>query len=795
MMTELGEDASAVPIGPLGLLAWVGVALAFVELVYFGGSSNFLASPQARIVTQVVVLAAIAAWALGGAGAAAGRSSLIGPATVVLVAVVLAGLFSERPGPAREAVALLLLVLPGYLVVRSVVWDPAIGPRLETLFAAAAVVTLVLYLALSLGLWVEWWSIVGPSIPPLRPGDLGLTLGSSNTVAAAIELLAPTAALIAWQRRHSRLLTGLIVGLTLAALVMTGSRGAWLGAAAGVLLLLAWGIRERGLGGLIPADRRRRVLLGAGLLVLAIPVGVLVVGRLLGSDAGRVELWRAAWSIFTSAPILGGGPGSWPDLHAGQPISGPTYAVLYTPHSSLFLILAELGLVGLAATAWLGIAIARLVQRALRASPAAGTLASAAGRIASPASAAVAGATLLALGVHSLVDPMWHIPGIAALTMIVVARLDRPSTGVDEPARAATLEPTSAPFGGFIRRLEGSGRRARAWPALLAVVSALLLIPVDVAMVHGQLAANALDRADWTTARSEAEAAIALDARVPYRVWAAIAASRLDQPGAAIQQLELAAQEAPFTFITASEAVIRDGQGDRAGALVASNEVLALHAYDPAATLAVALELWRLGDHDRATGALADVFSGVPSLMASSPPGGAFDAAAWTAASSAMVANVGTAPVPQAGAVAAFWATRAHLPDALARVEALPQGPERSILRRLYDAEAGGAPDLAGALNDLRADPTSMIVVPVFDRLARISGSAVDVERAAMLSVILTGSPPTPDFYMVLDGSPRPYIVMALPRWPNASDSRLRAARPFVAGFPTIEAPDQFLAQ
>jgi len=323
------------------------------------------------------------------------------------------------------------------------------------------------------------------------------------------------------------------------------------------------------------------------------------------------------------------------------------------------------------------------------------------------------------------------------------------------------------------------------------VVSALLLIPVDVAMVHGQLAANALDRADWATARSEAGAAIAADARAPYRVWAAIADSRLDQPDAAIQQLELAAQEAPFTFITASEAVLRDTQGDQAGALAAANEVLAVHAYDPAATLAAALELWRLGDHDRATAALADVFSAVPSLMASSPPDGSFDAAAWTAASNAMVANAATAPVPQAAAVAAFWATRAHLPDAFARVEAVPEGAERSILRRLYDAEAGGAPDMTAALNDLRADPTSLIVVPVFDRLARISGSVPDIERAATLSVILTGSPPTPDFSMVLDGLPRPHILMALPRWPNASDSRLRAARPFVAGFPTIQGPEQ----
>src|SRR5204862_5143765 len=112
-------------------------------------------------------------------------------------------------------------------------------------------------------------------------------------------------------------------------------------------------------------------------------------------------------------------------------------------------------------------------------------------------------------------------------------------------------------------------------------------------------------------------------------------------------------------------------------------------------------------DHERATAALADAFSAVPSLMASGPPDGSFDTAAWTAAGSAMVANAAAAPVPNAAAIAAFWATRAHLPDAAARVEALPQGAERSILRRLSDAEAGGAPDMAGALSDLRADPTS----------------------------------------------------------------------------------------
>ena len=175
-------------------LAWVLVALAFADLVFFSGASNFLASPQSRILNQVLIGGAIlVAGLLALRQRADLRSTLLLPGAAWLAANTLSAIFSQRPAASLEALALLLLCAPGYLVVRAIVRDPGLRLRTDWLVVLSTAVFVIAYLAQAFTQWVTWWSVAGPSLPPLRPGDVGLTVGTVNAVALYLELLAPIA--------------------------------------------------------------------------------------------------------------------------------------------------------------------------------------------------------------------------------------------------------------------------------------------------------------------------------------------------------------------------------------------------------------------------------------------------------------------------------------------------------------------------------------------------------------------------------------------------------------------------
>jgi O-antigen ligase len=389
-----------------GTLVWVVIALLFVDLTFFSGASNFLASPQSRILNQLLILGvAVGAGIAALRGRIELRSSLILPGAAWIAANAIATVTSARPAASIEALALLLISVPAYFVIRAILADDFLRSRIDRLFVVATTIFVVAYLLQCLTQWLSWWSIAGPSIPPLRPGDVGLTVGTVNAVALYLELMTPIAIWLSWTIWRSRPFTIALTVLSAVALLVTGSRGAWVGAAAGVVvaLLLAWresGVSIRSVLGTI----RGRVV--AVVLVLALVAAVpLVAPRLLLGDEGRLELWSAAWSMIASSPIVGVGPGSWPDLRASTPISDDIFAVLATSHNSVLQTLTDAGIIGLLAGLWLVIAIARLGWRALAPDRPAN-----ARRL-----AIVAGGSLVACGVHSVVDTQFHIPAIVLL--------------------------------------------------------------------------------------------------------------------------------------------------------------------------------------------------------------------------------------------------------------------------------------------------------------------------------------------------------------------------------------------
>ena len=129
--------------------------------------------------------------------------------------------------------------------------------------------------------------------------------------------------------------------------------------------------------------------------------------RLLTVGGQRYDLWRVAMKEFSSAPVLGVGADNY---SFGYYRDRATNRNLTDPHSLLFSLLAELGIVGTALFATFVLALVAAIRRGwpgLSSAQRRAVIASASG-----------GAVMLG---QSLVDWMWLIPGITAIGLFMLA--------------------------------------------------------------------------------------------------------------------------------------------------------------------------------------------------------------------------------------------------------------------------------------------------------------------------------------------------------------------------------------
>jgi O-antigen ligase len=736
-------------VRPRETLVWIVVALLFIDLTFFSGASNFLAAPQSRILNQVLVLGAVA---IGGLvalrGAADLRSHLLLPGAAWVAAIAISSITSQRPAASVEALALLLICAPAYFVVRGVLRTEALRRRVDWLVIVATTAFVVLYLVQALTQWVSWWSIAGPSIPPLRPGDVGLTVGTVNAVALYLELLVPIAVWLSWVRWRSRSFSVALAGLALVALVVTGSRGAWLGALAGAVVFVALAWRSTGVAALLARRPARQRM--AGLIVGAVVAVALLRGlasRMLSGDAGRIELWSAAWSMFLQSPLVGVGPGAWPSLRAQTPISDDNLAVLATSHSSVLQVLAETGLVGAFAALVVAIAIARLVWRmiATAADPDDRTM------------GAAVGASLIAAGVHSLVDVQFHLPAIVLLVLHLLARFEIANPIVAPRARPAP----------------GATIPAMAAAVALGVV---LLVPIDVAMVRAALGSLALDRGQPDAALPHFDAAVAIHDLPPYRLGQAIARRALGDDAGAAESLRQLESAEPLTFVTVQRAAVEPSpfvhwqHADQAG------------PYDPTASVNLAAQ--RVTDEpDIAAWDLAWAMTQVPTLYFSTRPP-VFGERVWGEAQfHARRFLEGADPVTAAAVVT--LADQGAVASSLRA--AIPPGPEADALALLAAAVDGQEVDVEAARALLRTAPASASVHLVLWQLAFKIESQPLLDAVKAVSVPLYFNVPSPPMELVTDGRADADYSLRVPRWPMASAGRNGPKRPYIEGFITIE--------
>jgi O-antigen ligase len=748
------------------LLAWMAVAAALVYIAFFGGALNFMPSPQARILTHLVILAAaITTVILIARGRVSVGSPLVAPGIAYVAVMVAAALVSQRPAASIEAVAIVLVAAPTYLLVRYALTLPWLEIRIDWLVIVGTATFVALYLFQALSQWAAWWAVAGPSVPPLRSGNVALTLGSLNTVSLYLELLVPSAVALSWMRWRRRWFTVGLAVAAVAALVITGSRGGWLGAAAGILVMLVFVARDERASAWIHRLRSVRPSVAVvGLVALvsvAIALGPLLATRLLSGDAGRGELWSAAWSIFTSHPLLGAGPGSWQSMRALEPISVAHLALLPHAHQVFLHVAAETGLAGLAAVAWFLIRFVRLAVDALRSAP------TREARLVRQ----VTVASLVAFGAHSQVDTQLHLPGVILLVMLLVARLD--------PAPLVPATPVASGRGTV-----PATTTAAAGAAATVIVGVALLVPIDLAMTRAAFGSRALDAGRPAEALAQYEGAAALHELPVYRLGEAIARSRLGDMAGTRDALVRFVDGEPFTFALASLAVATDATGDRAATSALLDAIERAGPYDPAAMLQVAILRGRLGDTAASVQALTQVMVAVPSLVHSARPAALFDEATWTQAQVATLGRLAAGSPATASAAA----RHAGLDDLATEYAAsVPPGPSRTLLDEIANAVEGRAVDLEAARAILRANPDSPEVLGLHWDLALTIGSQEDLKLVAGVSTLVIFDVPPPWYEIVVDGAVDSEAAIRLPRYPMAASSRVGPHRIYIAGFATIE--------
>jgi O-antigen ligase len=284
-------------------------------------------SSSARALALVVVaLVPVAAWPAAGDPFVTPRVTVLAAGTLLVAAALLA---ARRPLPAMPGAAWagawlaalglsaafapivsLAALLQELLVVAwagVLAWAAPPPRRLALALQVAA--SVVAAIALLQWAGIDPWALAG-WVPAREYGArmrVFSTLGNPNYVGALLAAVLPTAAAAALAERR-RWTDVAVLTLVVGAIAATGSRGAWLGAAAGAAWLAA--------GGAVRGTIRAAAL--AGVIVLLGAAVALGPARGLGETLrGRTYIWTVTAPHLLDRPITGWGPGSFQVTYPG----------------------------------------------------------------------------------------------------------------------------------------------------------------------------------------------------------------------------------------------------------------------------------------------------------------------------------------------------------------------------------------------------------------------------------------------------------------------------------------------
>jgi putative inorganic carbon (HCO3(-)) transporter len=358
-----------------------------------------------------------------------GRAALTTP--IHLLVLLYWGVCAIATGlsPVRSAAFNGLSKLTLYMILFALMARILRSPRLRTL-----VITVYLLAALAVSVYglQQWFSgaaalatWVDPESPLSKTTRVYSYLGNPNLLAGYLlpAVVLSIMAIFTWPGRLRKALAVLMVGMNTTCLILTFSRGGWLGLVAAsfaVLLLLLhwwidflpkfwqrWGI-PIGLGG------STVLLLLAVILVPALRdrATSVFMGRGDSSNNFRINVWMAVLEMIKARPILGIGPGNVAFNQIYPLYQRPRFTAL-SAYSLLLEVLVETGVIGLLCFFWLLAVTFNLGWTQLQ------RLKAVRSREAFWLMGAIA-ALIGTLG-HNLFDTVWYRPQINTLWWLMIA--------------------------------------------------------------------------------------------------------------------------------------------------------------------------------------------------------------------------------------------------------------------------------------------------------------------------------------------------------------------------------------
>lgn len=350
--------------------------LSYFSLI--GGGYTGVVVFETRLVTHVLAAIIVTIW-LGKKVLAKEdlpSTSLDIPISALLAVLLLATVLSDIPRLSLEGLFWAFM----YVILFYIVIDLLRRGWPADLFVKSLLVVGGIACSLAALEALEWyvtWFATGGFAHPMPPSSFRVikTLGP-NPLAAYLNLLIPFAvvAAVATRRPLTRLVLTSWLLLALVVEFLTFSRGGWLGlSAAMATLAIMLTLQHRSRLQTLELSRRlgRSKIVAATLIAATLIAALLIclVGyRLLtlpsrrGSLEERTLMWRSGWTAFVDRPVTGTGPWTY-----GTQFLRYSRADLRRPvekaHNIVLTILAESGILGLAASVWLAGSVISSLRR------------------------------------------------------------------------------------------------------------------------------------------------------------------------------------------------------------------------------------------------------------------------------------------------------------------------------------------------------------------------------------------------------------------------------------------------
>ena len=280
-----------------------------------------------------------------------------------VLAFAVAGVLSQFPRQSFDAVLAALTWAAGLFVARRILAGEAARNRFIMVVIGLSATLTVVTAARWLPVVQAWWHASGSPLPPLDLNYPAVPWGHWHDLALLLALLYPAW----WVGRSSplRRSAAVVIGLLDLCLVLVdGSRNNWaaIGVATAVALgpaAIRWARRDHRVPVRIVALAGAAAVVGAALLVRPIFAHALDLTNL----GYRGAMWGSLIDAWTSHPVSGFGPGSFPWILQQTSYFNTHSLAPRHPDSAFFQLLGEGGLLGILAA---GLVLAAVVPAVLR---------------------------------------------------------------------------------------------------------------------------------------------------------------------------------------------------------------------------------------------------------------------------------------------------------------------------------------------------------------------------------------------------------------------------------------------